>query len=663
MDVNQKIDILRKEIENYNHAYYVLDVPLISDFEFDNLMQELIRLESENPQYSDENSPSKKIGGSIIDSFNSVNHQYPMLSLSNTYNAEELHDFNDRIKKVIDIPFEYVCELKFDGVSISLIYENGKLIQAITRGDGQQGDDVTMNVRTIRSIPLNLREDYPDKFEIRGEILISKSSFNAMNRERKIKGLEKYSNPRNTASGSLKLHDAKEVRNRPLDCFLYHMLGEKLPFKEHFKNLNKARDWGFKISDTVELKSDINEVIDYVNYWERSRYDLPFEIDGIVIKVNDIDIQEELGLTSKFPRWAISYKFKSEQACTRLNKITYQVGRTGAITPVANLEPINLAGTIVKRASLHNADQISRLDIREGDIVYIEKGGEIIPKVVGVELEERDVLSNITEFISYCPECGIELIRREGDAKHYCINSEKCFPQIIGRFEHFISRKAMNIDGLGTETIDLLVREGLIKDLSDLYLLRRQELLPLKKDGRKWAENIINGIEISKSSSFERVLYSLGIRFVGETVAKTLAKHYQNIDNLMISSFEELVEVDEIGSKIAESVVSYFSIEKNKTLISNLKDSGLCFVSKKTEGLLSKRLKDKRIVISGLFSSYSRNELKKMIEIHGGKNVGSISKNTTFVLAGKNMGPSKKEKAQKLAVPLISEQEFIKIIS
>jgi len=663
MNVKERIDFLRKELEEHNHLYYVLDSRRISDFEFDKLMSELINLEEENPEYIDENSPTKKVGGKVMDSFNTVDHQYPMLSLSNTYNAEELQDFDERIKKIIDVPFEYVCELKFDGVSISLIYENGELKQAISRGDGTKGDDVTENVRTIRSIPLKLRNDFVANFEIRGEIILPKNAFSKLNEERERSGLEKYANPRNTASGSLKLHDTKEVSKRPLDCFLYHMLGENLPTNFHLKNLEKAKSWGLKISDTTKLKSDINGVIDYVNYWEESRHDLPFEIDGIVIKVNNTDLQEELGFTSKFPRWAISYKFKAEQVSTLLNEITYQVGRTGAITPVANLEPVQLAGTTVKRASLHNADQIAKLDIREGDLVYVEKGGEIIPKVVAVEMKDRDLFSHQTKFITNCPECNTDLIRKDGDAKHYCPNSENCFPQIVGRFEHFISRKAMDIDGLGVETIELLVNKNLISDISDLYLLRKEQILPLERMAEKSADNLISGIEASKKIPFERLLFALGIRYVGETVAKKLANHYTTIDNLMRSSFEELVEVDEIGDKIAESVVSYFSQDKNQILIKNLKKHNLCFVADKKEENLSDKLIGMAIVVSGIFTNYSRNELKQLIEKHGGKNVSSISKKTTFVLAGENMGPSKKEKAEDLGISMISEEEFINKIS
>ena len=598
MREKERIDFLRKELEDHNHLYYVLDSPKISDFEFDKLMSELIKLEEENPEYADENSPTKKVGGKVMDSFKTVDHQYHMLSLSNTYNDEELQGFDERIKKIIDVPFEYVCELKFDGVSISLIYENGELKQAISRGDGTKGDDVTENVKTIRSIPLKLRNDFIANFEIRGEIILPKEAFNKLNEERERSGLEKYANPRNTASGSLKLHDTKEVSKRPLDCFLYHMLGENLPTNFHLQNLERAKGWGLKISETTKLKSDINGVIDYVNYWEEARHNLPFEIDGIVIKVNNTDLQEELGFTSKFPRWAISYKFKSEQVSTLLNQITYQVGRTGAITPVANLESVQLAGTTVKRASLHNADQIAKLDIREGDVVYVEKGGEIIPKVVGVEFKHRDLFSHPTKFITQCPECNTELIRKEGDAKHYCPNLENCFPQIVGRFDHFISRKAMDIDGLGVETIELLVKENLISDISDLYLLRKEQVLPLERIAERSADNLIRGIESSKKIPFERLLYAIGIRFVGETVAKKLANHYTTIDDLMNSTFEELVEVDEIGDKIAESVISYFSQDKNQILIEKLKQHNLCFVAEEKEKNLSNKLESMAIVVS-----------------------------------------------------------------
>ena len=663
MDTKERIDFLRKEIEDHNYSYYILDKPLISDFEFDQLMSELISLEDQYPQFSSEHSPSNKVGGGVVDSFRSVKHEYPMLSLSNTYNFQDLQDFDTRIKKLIDVPFEYVCELKFDGVSISLIYEQGKLKQAITRGDGTQGDDGTLNIKTIRNIPLRLRGEYPERFEIRGEVFLSLEDFKSMNIDRINRGLEEYSNPRNTASGSLKLYDTKEVYNRPLDCFFYYLLGEDLPSDKHFDNVFKSKEWGFKVSDNIELKRDISGVMDYVNYWENARHELPFEIDGIVIKVNNVDLQEELGYTSKFPRWAISYKFKAQQVITSLNSITYQVGRTGAVTPVANLEPVNLAGTVVKRASLHNADQIEKLDIRVGDFVYVEKGGEIIPKVVGIDFSQRDPLLRPTVFISDCPECDTELTRREGDAKHYCMNSNHCPPQIVGRFEHFISRKAMNIDGLGSETIELLVKEGLIKDFSDLYLLRKEQLIPLERIAEKSADNLIISINQSKNIPFDRVLFALGIRFVGETVAKKLAKHYISIHNIMNATFEDLIEVDEIGEKIAESVVDYFKDYSNRELISKLISFDLCFLLDTQDVGLSEKLKGKSVVVSGVFDKYSRKELKDLIEKHGGKNVSSISKKTTFVLAGNNVGPSKRDKADVLGIPLISEQEFINLIN
>ena len=663
MDTKERIDFLRKEIEDHNYSYYILDKPLISDFEFDQLMSELISLEDQYPQFSSEHSPSNKVGGGVVDSFSSVKHEYPMLSLSNTYNFQDLQDFDTRIKKLIDVPFEYVCELKFDGVSISLIYEQGKLKQAITRGDGTQGDDVTLNIKTIRNIPLRLRGDYPERFEIRGEVFLSLEDFKSMNIDRINRGLEEYSNPRNTASGSLKLYDTKEVYNRPLDCFFYYLLGEDLPSDKHFDNVFKSKEWGFKVSDNIELKRDISGVMDYVNYWENARHELPFEIDGIVIKVNNVDLQEELGYTSKFPRWAISYKFKAQQVITSLNSITYQVGRTGAVTPVANLEPVNLAGTVVKRASLHNADQIEKLDIRVGDFVYVEKGGEIIPKVVGIDFSQRDTLLRPTVFISDCPECDTELTRREGDAKHYCMNANHCPPQIVGRFEHFISRKAMNIDGLGSETIELLVKEGLIKDFSDLYLLRKEQLIPLERIAEKSADNLIFSIKQSKNIPFDRVLFALGIRFVGETVAKKLAKHYISIHNIMNATFEDLIEVDEIGEKIAESVVDYFNDYSNRELILKLISFDLCFLLDSQDVGLSDKLKGKSVVVSGVFDKHSRKELKDLIEKHGGKNVSSISKKTTFVLAGNNVGPSKRDKAEVLGIPLISEQEFINLIN
>ena len=659
MKINERIDFLRKELAEHNHSYYVLDTSIISDFEFDKLLQELVKLEDENPEFFDATSPTQRVGGGVIDGFKTVAHKYRMLSLGNTYSEEDLHDFDTRLHKLTDQEIEYVCELKYDGVSISLTYENGDLTQALTRGDGTQGDDVTENIRTIKSIPLKLKGDYPANFEIRGEIFIPIKGLEKMNKLRNEEGLEPYKNPRNTASGSLKLLDANEVSKRPLDCYLYYLIGEDLPSTNHYENLQKARDWGFKIPNEIEKHSNIENVLKFINKWDEDRHGLPYEIDGIVIKVNDINLREEMGFTAKSPRWAISYKFKAEQVTTILNKITYQVGRTGAITPVANLEPVKLAGTTVKRASLHNADQIAKLDIREGDKVYVEKGGEIIPKVVGVELKDRDLFSQSTEYITNCPSCNTELVRKEGDAKHYCPNAESCPTQIKGKFEHFISRKAMDIDGLGGETIELLINEGLIKEISDLYHLKKEDLLPLDRMAEKSVENLFIGVGKSKLIPFERVLFGLGVRFVGETVAKVLAKHFKTIDNIIDTDIETLISVDEIGDKIAGSVVNYFSIEENLKLINNLKESGLQFVSTIEDTTKSSNLNGMKIVVSGVFNQNSRAEYKKMIEDHGGKNVSSISKNTTFVLAGENMGPSKKQKAEDLKIPLVNEDEFL----
>lgn len=663
MNVSERIQFLRTELRQHNHSYYVLDKPTISDFEFDKLLEELIRLESENPEFFDPNSPSQRVGGEVSKSFNTVKHQYPMLSLGNTYSEEELRDFDKRIHKLVEDQIEYVCELKYDGVSISLIYENGQLTQALTRGDGTQGDDVTANVKTIKSIPLQLQGNYPSLFEIRGEIFIPHSGFEAMNVEREQAGLETFANPRNTASGSLKMQDSKEVAERPLDCFLYHMLGAQIPCGLHYNNLQAAKSWGFKVPSETECCKDIEAVISFIHKWDQLRHDLPYDIDGIVIKVNSLQQQEEMGFTAKSPRWAIAYKFKAEQALTTLNEISYQVGRTGAITPVANLEPVLLAGTIVKRASLHNADQISKLDVREGDKVYVEKGGEIIPKIVGAEKQERDLFSKPTEFISQCPECASELIRTEGDAKHYCLNSEHCPPQIKGKFEHFISRKAMNIDGLGPETIELLFKEELLQSIADLYTLKMEDLLPLERMAEKSAENLLKGLEVSKQIPFERVLFALGIRYVGETVAKKLAKHYQHIHALMNTTQDDLENIEEIGGKIAESVVLYFADENNRNIVLRLEQYALQMEVGEEDKAVSNILEGASIVVSGVFTQLSRADLKKIIEQHGGKNVGSISKKTTFVVAGENMGPSKRQKAEDLGVPLITEEEFIQKIS
>ncbi len=663
MTVQDRIVFLRSELQQHNHNYYVLDKPSISDFEFDMLLNELIELEKQHPEFYDANSPTQRVGGDLIKSFNTVAHQYRMLSLGNTYSSDELLDFDKRITKLVETEIEYVCELKYDGVSISLKYENGELAQALTRGNGTHGDDVTVNVKTINSIPLKLKGDYPSKFEIRGEIFLPHQGFVQMNEKRLADDLEPFANPRNAASGSMKMQDSKEVSKRPLDCFLYYLLGKELPSFKHFDNLQSAKKWGFKIPDEIQVCSSIEKVISFVNYWDEKRHNLPYDIDGIVIKVNDLKLQEQMGFTAKTPRWAISYKFKAEQVVTTLNEITFQVGRTGAITPVANLEPVLLAGTIVKRASLHNADQIEKLDIREGDKVYVEKGGEIIPKIVGVAIKERDLFSQPTVYIGHCPECQTELVRSEGDAKHYCPNELFCPPQIKGKFEHFISKKAMDIDGIGPETIDLLFENKLISTIPDLYDLKKEDLLPFKKDGDKWATNIIEGLKQSKTIPFERLLFALGIRYVGETVSKVLVKEYQHIDALMCASQEELENVNEIGGKIAESVVQFFHDENNVTLVQRLKNHDLCFEIGEENKAISSKLSGMSIVISGVFSKFSRDELKKIIEQHSGKNVGSISKKTTFVVAGENMGPSKLQKAEKLNVPLLSEDEFIKKIS
>ena len=659
MNIKNKIDLLRSKIDEYNYSYYVLDRSIISDFEFDSLLDELIRLESENPEYFDENSPTQRVGGEPIKGFDNVKHKYKMLSLANSYSSDELYDFDKRIKKLVDEDYNYVCELKYDGVSISLTYKDGILTQALTRGDGVKGDNVISNVKTIKSIPLKLKGDFPSFFEIRGEIFIPIKEFEKMNDIRINKGLEVFSNPRNTASGTIKLLDSNEVSNRPLDCFLYYLIGEDLPSASHYENLQKAKSWGFKIPSEIETHKTIGGVLNFTKFWDKERLNLPFEIDGIVIKVDNIEIQKEIGFTSKFPRWAISYKFKAEQALTKLNKISFQVGRTGAITPVANLEPVSLAGTIVKRASLHNEDQIHKIDIRVGDYVYIEKGGEIIPKVVAVDLKKRDLFSQPFKYILNCPACNTPLIRNSGDAKHYCPNFLGCPPQIKGKFEHFISRKAMSIDGLGSETIELLLNNNLIANISDIYFLKKKDLVPLERMAEKSALNLLESIEKSKKIPFERVLFALGIRYVGETVAKTLVHHFQNIENLISANFDTLIKVDEIGDKIALSVADYFNDEINLKNIRILKEIGLQFNSNFDNELLSDALKGMKIVVSGIFVKYSRSELKKMIEQHGGKNSSSISKNTTFVLSGENMGPSKKAKADKLSVPIISLDEFL----
>ncbi len=664
MTTEEKIKQLREELNHHNYLYYVLDKPEINDYDFDIKLKELQKLEGENPEFDDPNSPTQRVGGEVTKIFETVVHKYRMYSLSNSYSKEELEDWEKRVKKLVDGNVQYVCELKYDGASINLTYENGELKRAVTRGDGFQGDNVTNNVKTIRSIPLRLKgNDFPKTFDIRGEIILPYEGFAKMNAERVENGEEPYANPRNTASGSLKLQDSAEVARRPLDCLLYNIVTDNLPAKSHFKSLQKARDWGFKVPEEPELKNSIKEVLEYVNYWDIHRHDLPYETDGVVVKVNDLHQQEELGYTAKSPRWAIAYKFKAEQAITELKKITYQVGRTGAITPVANLKPVQLAGTVVKRASLHNADQIEKLDIREGDTVFVEKGGEIIPKIVGVDFKKRDPKTPETEYAKECPECGTELVRNEGEAQHYCPNYNGCPPQIIGRIQHYISRKAMDIEGLGAETVTLLVNADLIENYADLYTLKKEDILPLERMADKSAENLINGIKKSKEIPFERVLFALGIRYVGETVAKKLAKHYKKIDALMDATEEDLVAIDEIGERIAQSVVDFFASEENREIAQRLKSYGVQLeIDAEKLANQTDKLSGNTFVISGVFERVSRNELKKMIEDNGGKVSGSISGKTDYLVAGENMGPSKLAKAEKLGTKIISEEEFLKLL-
>lgn len=663
MNIAQQIHSLREELREHNYRYYVLDAPTISDFEFDQKLKLLQELEQKHPEFYDPNSPTLRVGGEVTKNFETVTHRFRMFSLDNSYSKEDLADWEGRIRKLVDGPLEYTCELKYDGASISLTYENGKLAQAVTRGDGVQGDDVTTNVKTIRSVPLKLKGNYPDSFDIRGEIILPLAGFVKMNEERLDVGEEPYRNPRNTASGSLKLQDSAEVARRPLDCLLYSLMGRDLPFSTQFEGLEKAREWGFKVPHEARLAKNMDEVLEYINYWDTHRHDLPYEIDGVVIKVNNLQQQEELGYTAKSPRWAMAYKFKAERAVSVLHKITYQVGRTGAITPVANLEPVELAGTIVKRASLYNADQIAKLDIREGDTVFVEKGGEIIPKIVGVDFAKRPFDSEPTEYISECPECHTPLIRKEGEALHYCPNSEGCPPQIIGRIQHYISRKAMDIEGLGGETVALLVNNGLITNYADLYELTVDQVIPLERMAEKSAENLINGIEASKNIPFERVLFALGIRYVGETVAKKLAKHYKSIDRIQEATWEELVTVDEIGEKIAESVVAFFESEANLQIIERLRNHGIQLeISAEELAQQTDKLGGNTFVVSGVFHQVSREELKKLIENNGGKVSSSISGKTNYVVAGDKMGPSKRTKAEGLGIPIISEEEFLQMI-
>lgn len=659
MNIQEQILKLQDELNQHNYNYYVLDQPSISDYDFDLKLKALQALEDQYPQFADEYSPTKRVGGAVTKNFETVVHDFRMYSLDNSYSKEDVLDWETRVKKIIEGPVQFVCELKYDGASISLTYENGRLFKAVTRGDGVQGDDVTANIKTIRSVPLRLNGDYPDRFDIRGEIVLPFEGFKKMNEERVEIGEEPYRNPRNTASGSLKLQDSAEVAKRPLECLLYNITGNNLDIDTQFESLEKARSWGFKVPEAAALTNSIDEVLEFIDYWNIHRHDLPYETDGVVVKVNDFHQQDELGYTAKAPRWAIAYKFKAEQVSTRLQEITYQVGRTGAITPVANLAPVELAGTTVKRASLHNADQIERLDIREGDEVFVEKGGEIIPKIIAVDLSKRPLDSHPTQYIQNCPECGTALVRAEGEAQHYCPNYNGCQPQIIGRIQHFISRKAMDIDGLGSETVALLVKEGLIANYADLYALTKEQILPLERMAEKSADNLINGIDASTQVPFERVLYALGIRYVGETVAKKLARHYGSIANLAQANVLDLVTVDEIGGRIAESVVEFFSSAQNRLIIERLKNFGVQLeISADILANQTNKLVGQAFVVSGVFESLSRNELKKLIEDNGGKVVGSISSKTNYVIAGNNMGPSKKTKAEQLNIPIISEYDF-----
>ena len=659
MDIQQQINSLRDELHQHNYNYYVLDNATISDYDFDTKLKQLQTLENKYPEFYDANSPTLRVGGEITKNFETVVHEHRMYSLDNSYSKEDLLDWETRIKKLVDGDIQYTCELKYDGASISLTYENGNLIKAVTRGDGTQGDNVTANIKTIKSVPLKLKGDYPSKFDIRGEIVLPFEGFKKMNEERIEIGEEPYRNPRNTASGSLKLQDSAEVAKRPLDCLLYNIVGRNLNITTQFESLDKARRWGFKVPIAAKFVNSIDKVFEFINYWDVHRHDLPYETDGVVIKVNNLYQQEELGYTAKSPRWAMAYKFKAEQVSTVLNSISYQVGRTGAITPVANLEPVELAGTIVKRASLHNADQIEKLDIRVGDTVFVEKGGEIIPKIIAVDFDKRLHNSQPTQYITHCPECKTELIREEGDAKHYCPNEYGCPTQIIGRIQHFISRKAMDIEGLGGETVALLVNSGLITNYSDLYELTKEQVIPLERMAEKSAENLINGIEASKQIPFERVLYAIGIRFVGETVAKKLAKHYKSIDNLVNAPIDDLINVDEIGDRIAKSVIDFFTSNINTKIIERLKQFDVQLeISKDVLANQTDKLKGQTFVVSGVFETVSRTELKKLIEDNGGKVSSSISSKTNYVIAGDNMGPSKKTKAEQLNIPLITEKDF-----
>ena len=658
--VRERIEELRRQLELHNFKYYVENAPEISDFEFDAMIRELQELERAHPEFADPNSPSVRVGSDLTAEFQTVRHRYPMLSLGNTYSLDELHEFIGRIEREAGAT-DYVCELKYDGTAISLTYEHGRLVRAVTRGDGVQGDDVTANVRTVRTVPLRLRgEGWPDHFEIRGEILMPYASFDRLNAEREANGEQLFANPRNAAAGTLKQQSSAVVARRGLDCTLYQLAGDELPFTTHWESLEKAREWGFKVSDAACICRSAAEIDAFIEHWDTARRELPFPTDGVVIKVNDFAVRRQLGFTAKAPKWAVAYKFKAEQALTRLDSVSFQVGRTGAVTPVANLEPVLLAGTTVRRATLHNAEQMAQLDIRPGDMVYVEKGGEIIPKIIGVDLSQRPADSRPFEYITVCPECGTPLVRYEGEAKHYCPNQGGCRPQIIGRIIHFIRRKALDIEGLGEETVELLYENGLVRDVADLYDLRAEQLAPLPRLGEKSADNIIRSIEWSKQVPFQRVLFGLGIRFVGETTAKYLAEHFRSLDAVMKATREELVEADEVGGRIADAIIEYFAEDENLRIVRRLRDAGLQFEAEARE-LASESLAGKTFVVSGKFSR-SRDEMKELIEMHGGKNLAAVSGNVDYIVAGENMGPAKLKKAEKLGVKIISEEEFFAMI-
>lgn len=665
--VKEQIDALVQELNQHNYNYYVLAQPTLSDYDFDIKLKELEVLEKQHPEYQDENSPTQKVGGDITKKFETVQHKWPMLSLGNTYNEQNLRDFDERIRKAIGSNFQYVCELKFDGLSINLTYENGKLLRAVTRGDGTKGDVVTTNIKTIKRIPRTLKgSDYPESFDIRGEIFMHRAAFDRLNNERIEKGEVPYANPRNFASGTVKLQDSAEVMKRPLDCFLYFLYTDKKHFNTHWESLQAVDYWGFHVCEHNRLVNNIDEVLEFIHYWQKQRFELSYDIDGIVIKVNNYNQQQELGFTAKSPRWAISYKYKAEEVETVLESVSYQVGRTGAVTPVANLKPVLLAGTTVKRATLHNANEILRLDLHKGDTVFVEKGGEIIPKIISVNTHKRLANAEPVVYLETCPECGSNLIRKEGEAVHFCPNDENCPPQIVGKIQHFISRKAMNIDGLGDETIEALYRKGIIEHISDLYILfeKLYELKQMERFGEKSISNMLEGIEISKQMPFEKVLFGLGIRYVGETVAKKIAAHFKNIDSVMNASLEELLSVDEIGTRIAESLLDYFKDSRHLDQLEKLKSAGLQFqIIDKEVILASEKLTGKTFIISGVFETYSRDELTEIIQSNGGKILSSISSKLSYLVAGDNMGPSKLEKAQKLNIPLISDQELLAIIN